>query len=66
MSSFAATNRENAFLAETDGTAVSFWILSIAMIAWMVILHAEAKTAKGHWKTSIHVSDLVSLIVGAH
>ena len=31
MSSFAVTNPEDAFLPETDGTAVSFWIFSIAM-----------------------------------
>ena len=31
VSSFAVTNPENAFLAATDGTAVSFWIFSTAM-----------------------------------
>ena len=46
MSSFAVTNPQNAFLTATDGAAVPFWIFSIAMIAWMVILHAEANTVK--------------------
>ena len=64
MSSLAAANRENASFAEIDGAAVSFWIFPIATIAWMV--NAEANTVKEHWKTSIHVSDSVSLIVGAH
>ena len=66
MPSFAVTNRENAFLTETDGTAVSFRVLSIAMIACVVILHAEANTVKDHRKASIHVSHLVTLVVGAH
>merc|ERR1712107_873021 len=48
------------------GTAVSFWIISIAMIACTVFLFAEAATVKDHWKTSLHVGGLVTLVAGVH
>merc|ERR1712156_343666 len=38
MSSFQVKNPEDAFLTETDGVAVSFWIISIAMIAATVLV----------------------------
>merc|ERR1712137_1233247 len=44
-----------AFLNEHDGPAVSFWIISIAMIAATVFFFAEAATVTSHWKTSLHV-----------
>jgi len=55
-----------AFLNEHDYTAVSFWIISIAMIAATVFFYAEAGTVKGHWKTSLHVGGLVTLVAGVH
>merc|ERR1712107_862998 len=64
MSTWAVTKPEDAFLTEHDGTAVSFWIISIAMIACTVFLFAEAATVKDHWKTSMHVGGLVTLAAG--
>merc|ERR1712232_634022 len=54
------------FLTEHDGTAVSFWIISIAMIAATVFFYAEAATVHSHWKTSLHVGGLVTLVAGVH
>merc|ERR1711963_217965 len=65
-SSFAVTKPEDAFLTEHDVTALSFWIISIAMIACTVFLFAEAATVKDHWKTSMHVGGLVTLVAGVH
>merc|ERR1712232_478793 len=48
------------------GTAVSFWIISIAMIATTVFLYSEARTVVGHWKTSVHVGGLVTLVAAVH
>ena len=42
-------------LTKTDGVVVSFWIISIAMIAATVFFYAETGTVLGHWKTSLHV-----------
>merc|ERR1711976_105643 len=54
------------FLNEHDFTAVSFWIISIAMIAATVFFFAEAATVTDHWKTSLHVGGLVTLVAAVH
>merc|ERR1712178_491771 len=66
MSSFSVDAPEKAFLNEHDFTAVSFWIISIAMIAATAFFYAEAATVRSHWKTSLHVGGLVTLVAGVH
>merc|ERR1711870_207300 len=56
----------DAFLQPNDGVTISFWIISIAMIAATVFFFAEAKTWGSHWKTSLHVGALVTLVAGVH
>jgi len=56
----------DAFLQPTDGVAISFWIISIAMIASTAFFFAEAGTVSSHWKTSLHVGALVTLVAGVH
>jgi hypothetical protein len=55
-----------AFLSPHDGVAISFWIISIAMISATVFFFAEAATVFAHWKTSLHVGGLVTLVAGVH
>jgi len=59
-------NPAAAFLSPHDGVAISFWIISIAMIAATVFFFAEAKTVSSHWQTSLHVGGLVTLVAGVH
>merc|ERR1711912_163850 len=59
-------NPAEAFLSPHDGVAISFWIISIAMIAATVFFFAEASTVHSHWKTSLHVGGLVTLVAGVH
>merc|ERR1712187_996153 len=66
MSTFTVSKPQEAFLGEHDFTAVSFWIISIAMIAATVFFYAEAGTVAGHWKTSLHVGGLVTLVAAVH
>merc|ERR1712226_977888 len=66
MSTFTVDDPALAFLAQRDLTAVTFWIISIAMIACTVFLYAEASTVNSHWKTSIHVGGLVTLVAAVH
>merc|ERR1712113_98485 len=66
MSSFTVQEPRDAFLNEHDFTAVSFWIISIAMIASTVFFYAEAATVTSHWKTSLHVGGLVTLVAAVH
>merc|ERR1711877_49686 len=56
----------DAFLQPDDGVAISFWIISIAMIAATAFFFAEAATVVSHWKTSLHVGALVTLVAGVH
>merc|ERR1712134_205626 len=66
MSSFSVDDPAKAFLNEHDFTAVSFWIISIAMVAATVFFFAEAATVSSHWRTSLHVGGLVTLVAGVH
>ena len=66
MSSFKVDEPWKAFLTQSDGVAVSFWIISIAMIAATVFFFAEASTVNDHWRTSLHVGGLVTLVAGVH
>merc|ERR1712083_1149121 len=67
MSSTAPVAKpEDAFLKPDDGVAISFWIISIAMIAATAFFFAEAATVTTHWKTSLHVGALVTLVAGVH
>merc|ERR1712211_135102 len=59
-------NPGDAFLQPNDGVAISFWIISIAMIAATAFFFAEAATVHSHWKTSLHVGALVTLVAGVH
>merc|ERR1712232_1280929 len=59
-------NPADAFLQPDDGVAISFWIISIAMMGATVFFFAEAKTVSSHWQTSLHVGGLVTLVAGVH
>jgi len=59
-------NPADAFLAPSDGVAISFWIISIAMIAATAFFLAESYTVHSHWKTTLHVGALVTLVAGVH
>merc|ERR1712159_946118 len=59
-------NASDAFLQPDDGVAISFWIISIAMIASTFFFFAEATTVHSHWKTSLHCGALVTLVAGVH
>jgi len=62
----AAAIHAAGFLNADDPVAISFWIISIAMIAATVFFLMEALTLKTHWKTSLHVGALVTLVAAVH
>jgi len=59
-------NPVDAFLQPDDPVGISFWIISIAMIACTVFFFAEAGTVGSHWTTSLHTGGLVTLVAGVH
>jgi len=56
----------HGFLDPNDPVAISFWIISIAMVAATVFFLMEAMTVTAHWKTSMHVGALVTLVAAVH
>jgi len=56
----------HGFLDPNDPVAISFWIISIAMVAATVFFLMEAGAVSSHWKTSMHVGALVTLVAAVH
>ena len=53
-------------LDPSDGVGISFWIISIAMVAATVFFLMESLRVKGKWRTSLVVGSLVTLVAGVH
>jgi len=62
----AAQIHAAGFLNANDPVAISFWIISIAMVAATVFFIMEAFVVKLGWKTSLHVGALVTLVAAVH
>jgi len=56
----------HGFLNPHDGVAISFWIISIAMVAATVFFLMESMSIRDNWKTSLNVGALVTLIAAVH
>jgi len=54
------------FLNPNDPVAISFWIISIAMVASTVFFLMESTAVGYHWKTSMNVGALVTLVAAVH
>jgi len=54
------------FLDPNDAVAISFWIISISMVAATVFFLMESMSVGTHWKTSMNVGSLVTLVAGVH
>merc|ERR1712054_501512 len=56
----------HGFLNPNDTVAISFWIISISMVAATVFFLMESTAVSGHWKTSMNVGALVTLVAAVH
>jgi bacteriorhodopsin len=56
----------HGFLDPHDQVAISFWIVSIAMVASTVFFLMESMSINNNWKTSMNVGALVTLIAAVH
>merc|ERR1739846_49822 len=54
------------FLNPNDPVTISFWIISIAMVASTVFFLMESMSVGHHWKTSLNVGALVTLVAAVH
>ena len=58
---FASTNLE-----ANDYVGISFWIVSIAMVAATVFFFMEANRVDTKWRTSLTVAGLVTMVAAVH
>jgi len=56
----------HGFLSPNDPVAISFWIISISMVAATVFFLMESTAVSVHWKTSMNVGALVTLVAAVH
>merc|ERR1712146_745496 len=56
----------HGFLNPNDAVAISFWIISISMVAATVFFLMESMAVDKHWKTSMNVGALVTLVAAVH
>merc|ERR1712220_14748 len=61
-----STTDLKGFLNPNDPVAISFWIISIAMVASTVFFLMESTAVGHHWKTSMNVGALVTLVAAVH
>merc|ERR1711865_842167 len=53
-------------LNPNDPVAISFWVISISMVAATVFFLMESMMVSAHWKTSMNVGSLVTLVAAVH
>merc|ERR1711975_129568 len=64
--STAAAEDLHGFLNPNDPVAMGFWIISISMVAATVFFLMESTAVGTHWKTSLNVGALVTLVAAVH
>merc|ERR1711869_190974 len=63
---FASMTDLHGFLNPNDAVAISFWIISISMVAATVFFLMESTNVGLHWKTSLNCGALVTLVAARH
>ena len=58
--------QNHGFLCPSDAVAITFWIISISMVASTVFFLMESMNVGYHWKTSLNVGSLVTLVAAVH
>ena len=53
-------------LTSADPVGMSFWLISMALVAATAFFFIERDRVAGKWKTSLTVSGLVTLIAAVH
>ena len=56
----------SANLAADDFVGISFWLISMALVAATAFFFMETQRVSGKWKTSLTVSGLVTLVAAVH
>ena len=59
-------NAETAMLAQDDFVGISFWVISMGMLAATAFFFMERSSVNPAWKTSVTVAGLVTSIAFIH
>jgi sensory rhodopsin len=62
----AAANAADITLKADDYVGISFWLISMALVASTAFFFIETTRVQGKWKTSLTVSGLVTLVAAVH
>jgi len=57
---------KNVLLQQSDITGISFWLISMALLATTVFFFIERNSVKASWRTSVTLSGLVTGIAFVH
>ena len=57
---------DKMFLVQGDMVGVSFWLVSIAMVASTVFFLYEGLRVKPQWRLSLLIAAFVTLVAGVH
>lgn len=69
VGAFISTNASaatGAFLKPDDFVGISFWLITMALVASTVFFFLERDRVSAKWKTSLTVSGLVTLVAAVH
>ena len=66
LSSTSASAAASSTLNPDDFVGISFWLISMALIASTVFFFLERDRVSAKWKTSLTVSGLVTLVAAVH
>ncbi len=66
LSSTQATAASGALLKPDDFVGISFWLITMALMASTVFFFLERDRVSAKWKTSLTVSGLVTLVAAVH
>ena len=61
-----SANAATTMLQSNDYVGISFWTISMAMVAATVFFLMEAGRMGGKWRTSLTVGALVTLVAAVH
>ena len=63
---FLANAADSANLKSDDFVGISFWLISMALVASTAFFFLETQRVEAKWKTSLVVSGLVTLVAAVH
>ena len=62
----SSANAATAILATNDFVGITFWLVSMGMLAGAVFFFLERNTVAASWRTSVTVAGLIQFVAFVH